>query len=165
MQPITTTQQLADASARLSRHPFVTVDTEFLRESTYYPQLCVAQMASTEEALVVDALAAGIDQLAGNAQHAGFVHSYLGVLEWKRGKLSSAVAHIQALLQTSVCFTHLAWGEPELRFAQQMHELEYGLRASLVALYRGLALRGRVTGETDSGSGGDDGSRAPGAQP
>jgi ribonuclease D len=61
MQPITTTQHLADACARLARHPFVTVDTEFLRESTYYPQLCVAQMASTEEAVVVDALAAGID--------------------------------------------------------------------------------------------------------
>ncbi len=44
-------------------------------------------------------------------------------------------------------FTHLAWGEPELRFAQQMHELEYGLRASLVALYRSLRLRGRATGQ------------------
>jgi len=61
MQPITTTQELVEVCARLSRHPFVTVDTEFLRESTYYPQLCVAQMASTEEAVVVDALAAGID--------------------------------------------------------------------------------------------------------
>ncbi len=39
-----------------ARHPFVTVDTEFLRESTYYPKLCVAQMASTDEAVVVDAL-------------------------------------------------------------------------------------------------------------
>jgi len=44
-------------------------------------------------------------------------------------------------------FAHLAWGEPELRFAQQMHELEYGLRASLVAFYRALRLRGRVTGQ------------------
>src|SRR5437588_5151828 len=61
MQPITTTEQLADACARMSRHPFVTVDTEFLRESTYYPKLCVAQMASTDEAVVVDALAPGID--------------------------------------------------------------------------------------------------------
>jgi single-stranded-DNA-specific exonuclease len=42
---------------------------------------------------------------------------------------------------------HLAWGEPELRFAQQMHELEYGLRASLVALYRGVMHRQRVAGE------------------
>jgi single-stranded-DNA-specific exonuclease len=44
-------------------------------------------------------------------------------------------------------FTHLAWGEAELRFAEQMHELEYGLRASLVTLYRGLRHRGRVAGE------------------
>ena len=61
MQPITTTKKLADACARMARHPFVTVDTEFLRESTYYPQLCVAQMASIDEAVVIDALASGID--------------------------------------------------------------------------------------------------------
>jgi len=61
MQPITTTVELAEACARLARHPFVTVDTEFLRESTYYPKLCVAQMASTDEAVVVDALAPGLD--------------------------------------------------------------------------------------------------------
>ena len=60
MQLITTTQELAEVCARLARHPFVTVDTEFLRESTYYPQLCVAQLASTEEAVVVDALAESI---------------------------------------------------------------------------------------------------------
>jgi ribonuclease D len=61
MQPITTTDTLAEVCGRLKRHPFVTVDTEFLRESTYYPKLCVAQIASTDEAVVVDALAAGID--------------------------------------------------------------------------------------------------------
>ena len=42
-------------------HPFVTIDTEFLRETTYYPLLCVAQMASADEAVVIDALAPGID--------------------------------------------------------------------------------------------------------
>jgi len=52
-----------------------------------------------------------------------------------------------AMLRAGCGFSHLAWGEPELRFAQQMHELEYGLRASLVAFYRGLKLRGRVAGE------------------
>ena len=61
MQPITTTAKLADACARMARHAYVTVDTEFLRESTYYPQLCVAQMASSDEAIVVDALAHGMD--------------------------------------------------------------------------------------------------------
>ncbi len=52
-----------------------------------------------------------------------------------------------AMLRAGCGFTHLAWGEPELRFAQQMHELEYGLRASLVAFYRSLRLRGRASGE------------------
>jgi single-stranded-DNA-specific exonuclease len=52
-----------------------------------------------------------------------------------------------ALLHAGVRITHLAWGQPELRFAEQMHELEYGLRASLVALYRSLRPRGRVTGQ------------------
>jgi ribonuclease D len=61
MQPITTTGKLADACTRMARHPFVTVDTEFLRESTYYPRLCVAQMATLDEAVVIDALADGID--------------------------------------------------------------------------------------------------------
>jgi ribonuclease D len=61
MQPITTTSQLAAACARMAGRPFVTVDTEFLRETTYYPLLCVAQMASAEEAWVIDALAPGMD--------------------------------------------------------------------------------------------------------
>jgi single-stranded-DNA-specific exonuclease len=51
------------------------------------------------------------------------------------------------LLASGCGYTHLAWGEPELRFAQQMHELEYGLRAPLVALYRSLRRRRRVAGE------------------
>jgi single-stranded-DNA-specific exonuclease len=51
------------------------------------------------------------------------------------------------LLDAGRGYTHLAWGEPELRFAQQMHELEYGLRAPLVALYRALRERERVAGE------------------
>jgi len=61
MDLITTTKELAAACTRLAAHPFVTVDTEFLRETTYYPQLCIVQMASSDEAVVVDALAAGID--------------------------------------------------------------------------------------------------------
>ena len=61
MEVIATTSELAAACARLARHPVITVDTEFLRETTYYPLLCVVQMASPEEAVVVDALAPGID--------------------------------------------------------------------------------------------------------
>src|SRR5213079_2885983 len=61
MDLITTTAELAAACSRLSRHPVITVDTEFLRETTYYPLLCVVQMASVEEAIVIDTLAQGID--------------------------------------------------------------------------------------------------------
>ena len=61
LQPITATSALADACQQMAEHPFVTIDTEFLRETTYYPLLCVAQMASAEEAVVIDALAPGID--------------------------------------------------------------------------------------------------------
>jgi ribonuclease D len=61
MQPITTTSDLAAVCRRMAAHPFVTIDTEFLRETTYYPLLCVAQMATADEAVVVDALAPGID--------------------------------------------------------------------------------------------------------
>ncbi len=58
-----------------------------------------------------------------------------------------ACAAHAALLELGEGYTHLGWGDPELRFAQQMHELEYGLRASLVALYRALRARRRVAGE------------------
>jgi ribonuclease D len=61
MHPITTTKKLAETCSRLAKHPFVTVDTEFQRETTYFPKLCIAQMASTDEAVVIDALAEGID--------------------------------------------------------------------------------------------------------
>ena len=52
-----------------------------------------------------------------------------------------------AAVNTGAGFTHLAWGDAELRFAQQIHELEYGLRPSLVALYRDLKAQQRVAGE------------------
>jgi ribonuclease D len=58
---ITTTDELEAACLRLARHPFVTVDTEFLRETTFWPILCVVQLASDEEALAIDALAEGLD--------------------------------------------------------------------------------------------------------
>lgn len=61
MDLISTTEQLASACARLAAFPVITVDTEFLRETTYYPLLCVVQMASADEAVVVDTLAPGID--------------------------------------------------------------------------------------------------------
>lgn len=61
MDLITTTSELAAVCDRLAKHKVITVDTEFLRETTYYPLLCVVQMASADEAVVIDALAPGID--------------------------------------------------------------------------------------------------------
>src|SRR6201994_3335279 len=61
MDLITSTPELTAVCARLAKHRVITVDTEFLRETTYYPLLCVVQMASAEEAVVIDALAEGID--------------------------------------------------------------------------------------------------------
>jgi ribonuclease D len=61
MDLIATTAELAAACERFARNPFVSVDTEFLRETTFWPKLCVVQMASPDEAVVVDALAPEID--------------------------------------------------------------------------------------------------------
>jgi ribonuclease D len=61
MDLVTTTNDLAAACERVACHPFITIDTEFLRETTYYPLLCVAQLASPDEAVVIDALAPDLD--------------------------------------------------------------------------------------------------------
>jgi ribonuclease D len=61
MDLIESTKDLAAACQRLSRHSFVTVDTEFLRETTFWPQLCVVQVASDDEALAIDALSPTLD--------------------------------------------------------------------------------------------------------
>ncbi len=58
---ITNTADLAAACKRLAAHPYVTVDTEFMREATFWPILCLIQMAGPEDELVVDPLAPGID--------------------------------------------------------------------------------------------------------
>jgi ribonuclease D len=58
---ITTTSELAALCERLSTEEFVTVDTEFMRERTYYPELCLVQLAGAQDVAVVDAQAKGID--------------------------------------------------------------------------------------------------------
>lgn len=58
---VTDTKTLAALCDRLADADFVCVDTEFMRESTYYPDLCLVQVASSEEAAAIDPKAAGID--------------------------------------------------------------------------------------------------------
>ena len=61
MHIVTKTSELADICRRLAQHDFVTVDTEFLRETTFWPKLCVIQLASPDEAVIVDALSDELD--------------------------------------------------------------------------------------------------------
>ncbi len=61
MSLITDSAEVAALCERLSRETYVTVDTEFLRENTYWPILCVVQLGGAEEAVAIDALAEGMD--------------------------------------------------------------------------------------------------------
>jgi ribonuclease D len=58
---ITTSEALAELCARFATANFVTVDTEFMRENTYWPELCLIQVADTEEAAAIDPQAPSID--------------------------------------------------------------------------------------------------------
>jgi ribonuclease D len=61
MSLITDSAAVAALCERLSRETYVTVDTEFLRENTYWPILCVVQIGGADEAVAIDALAEGMD--------------------------------------------------------------------------------------------------------
>jgi ribonuclease D len=55
------TETLADFCAQLSGSPYITIDTEFIRDRTYWPNLCLVQLANHDVARAVDPLAEGID--------------------------------------------------------------------------------------------------------
>ena len=59
--PITDTATLTALCNRLAKADFICVDTEFMRESTYWPQLCLIQIADDKEAAAIDPLAPGLD--------------------------------------------------------------------------------------------------------
>ncbi len=61
MMLITTTADLAAFCAQIKGQPFLAVDTEFMRETTYWPKLCLIQAATLSAHAVIDPLAAGID--------------------------------------------------------------------------------------------------------
>ena len=58
---ITDSAALADLCARLAEADFVAVDTEFMRENSYWPELCLIQIADAREAAAIDPMAPGID--------------------------------------------------------------------------------------------------------
>ncbi|HEY2213169.1 MAG TPA: ribonuclease D, partial [Bradyrhizobium sp.] len=113
MDLVATTSELTAVCARLERHPVITVDTEFLRETTYYPLLCVVQMASPEEAVVIDALAPGIDlkpffELMGNERVLKVFHAARQDIEivWHRANI---VPH--PIFDTQVAAMVLGYGD------------------------------------------------------
>jgi ribonuclease D len=61
MKIILDTEELASACEIFARHDYVTVDTEFLRETTFWPQLCLIQLSGPELDAIVDPLAPGLD--------------------------------------------------------------------------------------------------------
>jgi ribonuclease D len=61
MEMIVSTTELAAFCERASHFEFVTVDTEFLRETTYWPKLCLVQVATADEAVLIDPLAPDLD--------------------------------------------------------------------------------------------------------
>src|SRR3984957_14303182 len=61
MTPISTTDELSDYCQRLRGQPFVAVDTEFMRETTYWPKLCLIQAAAPGIEAVIDPLSDDLD--------------------------------------------------------------------------------------------------------
>ncbi|PPD43284.1 MAG: ribonuclease D [Methylocystis sp.] len=113
MSLLTTNDELAAICDRFARHPFVTVDTEFLRETTFWPKVCVIQIASPEEAVAIDALAEGIDlspffELMANAEVVKVFHAARQDLEiiWRLARLIPA-----PLFDTQVAAMVCGFGE------------------------------------------------------
>jgi ribonuclease D len=61
MSLLTTTAELADLCDDLAKEPFVALDTEFMRDRTYWPKLCLVQLAGRNTYAAIDPLAPGID--------------------------------------------------------------------------------------------------------
>lgn len=61
MDVITDSKTLKKRIADFKKEPFVTIDTEFIREKTYYPILCLIQMAGSKDAFAIDALVEDLD--------------------------------------------------------------------------------------------------------
>jgi ribonuclease D len=94
MEIITTTEGLKRLCHELSRDSFVTVDTEFMREQTFWPELCLIQIAGAEREAIIDPLAEGLSlkpffDLMANKKVVKVFHAARQDLEiiWLKAKL------------------------------------------------------------------------------
>jgi ribonuclease D len=94
MRLITTTRELSEVCTRLGKHDFVSVDTEFIREQTFWPKLCLIQVAGPEDEAIIDPLSADIDlkpfyELMANERVVKVFHAARQDLEivWTQAKL------------------------------------------------------------------------------
>jgi len=94
MHVLTTTESLTDLCYRLRREPYIAVDTEFMRESTYWPKLCLIQVAGAADTALIDTQAPGLDlapffELMADANIVKVFHAARQDIEiiWHRAKL------------------------------------------------------------------------------
>ncbi len=113
MKLLTENDELAAVCERFSQHDFITVDTEFLRETTFWPKVCVIQIASPEEAVAIDALVEGIDlspffSLMAKSEVVKVFHAARQDIEiiWRLGRLIPA-----PLFDTQVAAMVCGFGE------------------------------------------------------
>ncbi|MEO1310510.1 MAG: ribonuclease D [Pseudomonadota bacterium] len=142
MHVITDTDDLAAFCARLAEHPYCTVDTEFMRERTYWPILCLVQAASPDEAAIIDPMAEGIELAP--------------LFELLRNE--SVVKVFHAARQDVEIFYHLSGGLPRPLFDTQVAAMAAGFGDQIG--YEPLA-RQLVGARIDKGSRFTDWSRRP----
>src|SRR5690349_6625863 len=113
MRLIETTQELAQTCSRLGAHDFVAVDTEFIREQTYWPRLCLVQLAGPQDDALVDPLSPGISlapffELMANERVVKVFHAARQDLEivWHQARLIP-----QPIFDTQVAAMVCGFGE------------------------------------------------------
>ncbi|NNU16352.1 ribonuclease D [Parvularcula sp. ZS-1/3] len=110
MKVITDTEELKGFCERAKSFDYVTVDTEFLREKTYYAQLCLIQAATTNEAVIIDPLAEGID-----------LASFFELMQHE-----ATVKVFHAARQDLEIFVHLSGEIPKPLFDTQIAAMVFG---------------------------------------
>lgn len=124
MTPITDTDTLKEALKPFKKEPFVTVDTEFVRERTYYPVVCLVQVGGKNGAVAVDTLAPGIDltpllDLMNNSKVKKVMHAAEQDVEIFY-RLSGKIPH--PLFDTQVAAQVLGYGET-IGYAKLVREI------------------------------------------